>query len=246
MKLKNILKRICYILGGLLMFSCSVKQQIVLNPDGSGQVESSVFMEDFFLTTLTDLTDLGQAGEGGKSPLDAGSIEGELALNPCFSNISVTSPSEGEYQGALSFRHIEELFSVSEKNSNPVISHRELGAEERQLILKINDDNFQQIFELFPVLKDPGFQYFLPEEGLSREEYREMLLFIFEDGAPEELLKSLINQASLDLIIRVNGLITEQTGGRKLSPESMRIRIPLLDLLLHENELYYSLTYESR
>ncbi len=246
MNWKITLRHFFCILGGVLLFSCSVKQQIYLNPDGSGQVESSVFMEDFFLRTLKDLTELGQEEEEGKSPLDAASIAGELSLNPYFSEVRVASPSEGEYAGSLSFRHIEELFAASGQSSNPVISHRELKDGERKLVLRINSDNFQQLFELFPVLRDPGFQYFLPEEGISREEYREMLLFIFEDGASGEILESLIDQAALDLIIRINGRITDQTGGWKLNPETLRIRIPLLDLLLHKEELFYSLTYQSR
>jgi hypothetical protein len=246
MNWKKILRLFQISLGGIFLFSCSVSQQITLNPDGSGQVESSVFMEDFFLTTLKDLTDLGQAGEGGKSPLEADTIAGELTLNPYFDDVRVSSPAEGEYRGELSFRHIEELFAVSGRNSNPVIRHEELENGQRRLVLRVDDDNFQQIFQLFPVLKDPGFQYFLPEPDISREEYEEMLLFIFEDGASEALLKSLIRQASLDLIIRVNGRITDQQGGRKLNPDTLKIRIPLLDLLLHEEELIYSLTYQSR
>ena len=228
------------------MFSCSVNQQISLNPDGSGRVESSVFMEDFFLTALKDLTALGQAEEG-KSPLDPDSIAEGLAVNPYFSEISVHSSREGEYSGALSFHHIEELFdAASGQTENPVISHRKRTDGKGELILRINDDNFQQIFQLFPVLKDPGFQYFLPEEEISREEYREMLLFIFEDGAPELALKRLIDGAALDLIIKVEGEITEQTGGRILNPDTLQIHLPLLDLLLHENELYYSLIYIQR
>lgn len=246
MNWKKILRLFKISLGAMLLFSCSVSQQITLNPDGSGQVESSVFMEDFFLSTLKDLTDLGQAGEGEKSPLEADSIEGELTLNPYFDGVRVVSPTDGEYRGELSFRRIEELFAVSGQSANPVISHIEQANGSRKLVLRVDDDNFQQIFQLFPVLKDPGFQYFLPEPDIPREEYEEMLLFIFEDGAPEELLKSLIRQASLDLIIKVNGRITDQQGGRKLSPDTLKIRIPLLDLLLHEEELIYSLTYQSR
>ena len=180
MNWKRTLKLFYCLSGALLLFSCSVNQQISLNPDGSGQVETSVFMEDFFLTTLKDLTDLGQAGESGQSPLEADSIAGELSLNPYFSKVSVSSPDEGQYRGSLSFRHIEELFAASDQSSNPVISHSELENGKRRLVLKINDDNFQQIFQLFPVLTDPGFQYFLPEPGISRDEYREMLLFILK------------------------------------------------------------------
>ncbi|MDC7235688.1 MAG: hypothetical protein PQJ58_20865 [Spirochaetales bacterium] len=229
-----------------LLLSCAVDQQINLNNDGSGTVESGVYLESFFLTTLQDLTDLNNSGTNGGNRLEADSIAAEMAQNPFFSDIRVESPSEGQYTGSLKFNHIEELFlSAGGSPENRILEYSDLGGGEKQLDIRINYDNFNQIFQLFPMLQDPGFQYFLPERSISEAEYTDMLLFLFEDseGISERALKSLIRTASLKLLISVDGTITEQQGGQKLNDSTMRISLPLVKLLLHKEEISYSLRY---
>lgn len=137
--------------------------------------------------------------------------------------------------------------SAGESSNNNILTYSELGGGIQQLDIRINDDNFNQIFQLFPMLQDPGFQYFLPEKNISEAEYTEMLLFIFEDseGITERTLKSLIRTASLKLLITVDGTIVEQTGGQKLNNSTMRISLPLVKLLLHKEDINYSLRYRS-
>lgn len=219
-----------------------------MNRDGSGTVESGVYLESFFLTTLKDLTDLNNSGANGTNRLEADSIASEIAQNPFFSDIRVESPAEGQYTGSLRFNHIEELFmSAGSSSQNNIFTYSDRGAGIRQLDISINDENFNQIFQLFPVLQDPGFQYFMPEQNISESEYTEMLLFIFEgsEDISERVLKSLIRTASLKLLISVDGTIVEQTGGQKLNDSTMRISLPLVKLLLHKEDINYTLRYRS-
>lgn len=220
----------------------------MLNQDGSGTVESGVYLESFFLTTLQDLTDLSNSGTNGTNRLEANTIAAEIAQNPFFSDIRVESPGKGQYTGSLKFNHIEELFmSAGKPSANNIFTYTQLGGGIQQLDIRINDENFDQIFQLFPMLQDPGFQYFMPENNISEAEYTEMLLFIFEDseGITERTLKSLIRTASLKLLITVDGTIVEQTGGQKLNSSTMRISLPLVKLLLHKEDINYSLRYRS-
>jgi hypothetical protein len=247
------------ILLSFFLYSCSVNQQIYLNPDGSGRVESSVFLENFFLTTLNDLTDLENSGPDKQNRLAPETIEAELKLNPYLTDINVESPQKGEYSGSLGFNHIEELFlsassmttgvqtGTSQGREN-ILDYQELSPGIHKLSISINDKNFQQLFQLFPMLQDPGFQYFLPDQSISESEYQEMLFFIFEDvqGIEERTLRSLLKSASLDLLITVEGQILEQEGGQMLNNSTMRISLPLVKLLLHKEDILYSLTYKSR
>lgn len=228
--------------------SCAVDQQINLNRDGSGTVESGVYLESFFLTTLQDLTDLSHSGNNGTNRLEADSIASEIGQNPFFSDIRVESPAEGQYTGSLRFNHIEELFmSAGSSSQNNIFTYTQKGGGIQQLDIRINDENFDQIFQLFPMLQDPGFQYFMPEDNISETEYTEMLLFIFEgnEDISERVLKSLIRTASLKLLISVDGTIVEQTGGQKLNDSTMRISLPLVKLLLHKEDINYTLRYKS-
>ena len=202
-------------------------------------------LENFFLSTLQDLTDLSSPSGNGLSPMDPDSIAGELRKNPYFKNVVVSSPGEGLYQGGLNFREIEELF-YNEDGSSGSIALFEENARDSTLSIRISKDNFSELFRLFPVLQDPGFQYFLPEETISRMEYIDMLQFLFEDrftGNQQEL-KTRIERASLSLSLLTGGDITSHTGGSLAGARLWKVEVPLLDLLLHDRELFYSVTFK--
>ncbi len=233
-----------FLLSGILFFaSCSISQNIVLNPDGSGSVSSSVHLEDFYLTALEDLTDLGGGGEDSR--LAPRNITAELSLNPFFSDIEVLSSEKGVYRGHLQFRDIEALFSVTGQNrENPVVAYIRRG-DRHSLTFRINHRNFPDLFSLFPALQDPGFQYFLPEQDISAREYKEALVFIFEDRENEAFVKKQLDKAFLDLTIQVKGDILEHQGGTLEGKRKIRFILPLLKLLLHKEEIHYSLTYKA-
>ena len=225
--------------------SCSVRQEILLNINGSGEFTGRVILDDFYLGTLLDLTDLNTPTEGGASPMDPQSVSRELMKNPFFRNVRVQSSGPGLYEGYLEFHEVEKLFYTDQGKPGSVVSFRQNG-ESSTLTIRINKDNFQELFTLFPVLQDPGFQYFLPEKGITRREYTDMLLFLFEDRFEEgdAELETRIIKASLNLTIRTDGRILSYRGGQKTGSGQWEVKIPLLDLLLLEKELYYSVTYQ--
>ncbi len=227
-----------------VLTSCSVYQEIQLDSSGSGQMTGRVLLDDFYLATLRDLTDLSSPAENGRSPMEPDSIAGELRKNPLFLNVLVTAAGPGLYQGGLEFHDIEELFHTPEGVSGSVAAFQK-GSGSSTLTIRINRENFQELFRLFPVLQDPGFQYFLPEESITRQEYKEMLLFLFEDSfqGSEEELETRIEMSSLNLIIVTSGSILSQQGGTLEGEKRWKVEVPLLDLLLHEKELYYSVTF---
>jgi len=229
----------------MILASCSVDQDIFLNSDGSGTVTGRILLDDFYLNTLTDLTDLNAPSEGERTAMDPEMISAELNRNPYLQNIQISSAAPGIYQGQLSFHDVEELFYTDEGVESSVLSFHK-NNENSTLIIRINSDNFQELFRLFPVLQDPGFQYFLPEPSITRSEYIEMLLFLFEDQfdrSEDELLLK-IEKASLNLTIHTDGNIISSEGGSLADDNQWRIEIPLLELLLHRKELFYSLTFK--
>ncbi len=221
-------------------------QQIALNKDGSGSIESNVYLEGFFLNTLKDLTGLSSSGPEGTDRLEPDAIAAEMAMNPFFFDIEVESPAEGTYKGSLKFNHIEELLgSAAASGENNIFNYSSDGGDIHSLEIRINRDNFNQIYQLFPLLQDPGFQYFMPDPGISEAEYSNMLFFIFDgqDGLTESALRTLIRTASLKLIITVDGTITNQKGGQLLNESTMRFTLPLVKLLMQNEDINYSLSY---
>ena len=226
---------------GLLFFmvSCSVHQDIYLDADGSGKVTGRVLLDDFYLNTLEDLTDLSSPSSGSSTPMSPDNIAAELSGNPYFRGVQISSPAPGIYQGGLQFHDVEALFSTEEDGTGTILKF-EKNSGSSTLNLRINSDNFQEMFRLFPMLQDPGFQYFLPEQNISRSEYTEMLLFLFEDQhkGNENELQTRVEKASLDLTIHTNGRILSTIGGERTGDREWKIKLPLLDLLLHRQELF--------
>ncbi len=228
-----------------LLASCSVYQDIYLDSDGSGKATGRVLLDDFYLNTLEDLTDLSSPAPGSSSPMDPDTIAAELSANPYFRGVQISSPAPGIYQGGLQFHNVEALFSTEEGRAGTILGF-ERNSGSSTLNLRINSDNFQEMFRLFPMLQDPGFQYFLPEPDISRSEYTEMLLFLFEDQhkGDEDELQTRVEKASLDLTIHTEGRILSSIGGERTGDREWKIQLPLLDLLLHRQELFYSVTFQ--
>lgn len=229
----------------MILASCSVDQDIFLKADGSGSFTGQILMDEFYLNTLTDLTDLNAPSEGERTAMDPAMISDELNRNPSLQNIQISSETPGVYKGGMEFHDVEELFYTEKGVASSVLVFKK-NRESSTLNIRINSENFQEIFRLLPVLQDPGFQYFLPEPTITRSEYIEMLLFLFEDqfDRSEEELQLKVEKASLNLTIHTDGKILSSKGGLLVDDNQWRIDIPLLDLLLHRKELFYSLTFK--
>lgn len=233
------------LIAAAVLTSCSVDQDIYLNADGSGKVTGRILLDEFYLNTLTDLTDLNTPSGEEISPMDPEMITSELSRNPRLHNIQIHTAGPGIYQGGLGFHDVEDLFNTEDGVPSSILVFQKNGGSST-LSIRINSDNFQELFRLFPLLQDPGFQYFLPESSITRSEYIEMLLFLFEDqfDRSEDELQLKIEKASLNLTIHPDGKILSSEGGTLASDNQWNIDIPLLDLLLQEKELFYSLTFK--
>lgn len=214
----------------ILFGSCRVNSQLIIKEDLSGAMENRIELAPFFSEFFFDIFE--------RDPLLA-EIHTSLMLQPGFDSVDLGPTADG-FDNSFTFADFHELS----------LSQGLLTLEENQgvknLSLNINRENWSLLEEMIPMLADPSISYMGPSgsEGLSREEFREMLVYPFDGYAPSwEASMDELNNSYIHLEIEVEGEILQVENCTKLSSSRVRIEIPLFDLLMLDSPLSYALSY---
>ena len=223
-----------------VMSSCAVKNEISISTDGAGTATMAAELDEnlvFYLQSMAELTD--DAPADGRI-FNTEEISAEIEKNPGLTVISITNDDDSSINGEVRYTNIEQLIAETEETLNrPIITFREYGAE-KEISIYIDIDNFTDIAPLFPVVEEPLFMTFGPLEnqGLSESEYLEMMEYALGDGGGR-----LIKESVIQTVIRVDGRIISQKGGRKESDSTVVFETPLIRLLLLDKPVEYSIRF---
>ncbi len=234
-------KIIMAILVLLLLFSCSMKQEIYLEKDGSGTADVEISLRHFVLTTITDLAEVSPDVDPDEL-LDPDKIAESMMKNPEITNVSAARPLKNKLNMSFDFGSIDRLFNQTENDvQNSGLFLIENLGDETKLTFRINKDTYKGFSKVIPNIDDPTMAALAPDPDIdiSEAEYLDMIEFFFGDDGPEGVMDSM-----LDLIINVNGTIINQTGGTRLNDSKVEFNIPLIRILLLDQELVYSITYK--
>lgn len=107
--------------------------------------------------------------------------------------------------------------------------------------LVLNRETVSSLLAENEAFDNPLIESFGPAstEGMSRSDYLDMMEF-----AMGEESRMGISESRLSVNVRTAGTVTGQKGGTRTGDDSVRFDIPLLDLLMLEKELRYSLSYK--
>jgi len=240
--MKRVLYLLCAILVILIFSTCTIKQEVELERDGSGRVDFHIEIERFFLDYLLDMAELtGELELSEQSTIfDIEKIKAGLNQKPGVTVTRLASPIPEVVEGSFTFRNIEEVF-----NNEALLTKADVMGFIREdngksLKLHLDRGNFEHIYSLFPMLANPVVESFGPleNEDTSEEEYLEMIKFALGEEAPEGIRNSFIN-----LDIKVNGRLLCQSGGT-INKEGVSFQIPLIRVLLLDQPLDYSITFD--
>ncbi len=239
-------KRVLYFLFAILVIliftACTIKQEVELEKDGSGRVDFHIEIERFFLDYLLDMAELtGELELSEQSTIfDIDKIRTDLNQKPGVTVTRLASPAPEVVEGSFTFRNIEEVF-----NNEALLTQAEVMAFTREdnvksLKLHLDRGNFKHIYSLFPILANPVVESFGPmkNEDTSEKEYLEMMDFALGEEGPEG-----IRNSSIDLVIKINGRLLSQLGGI-INKEGVSFQIPLIRVLLLDQPLDYSITFD--
>ena len=230
-----------------LLASCSIRQELLLNLDGSGTSTLDVELKPLFMNYYADLASGLSQSFDPKNPriFDIEATRRNFAGQSGLELLSVQTPDPRSLQLAFRFKDVSSMVKSQDQRVRDVVSVTRNGNRET-LRLYLDGKNVASLLKLTPNGESRVSKMLLPPEGkaLSEEEYLDHLAWALEDYAGTEDVKTILRSASVDLGIKVKGRIVEQSGGKLRGESEVRFSIPLIRLFTLKTPLEYLLTYE--
>ncbi len=219
------------------LMSCVVTEDLSINNDESGSSNIAISVEDFFIDVLNDFSEF-STDENDKPIMDLAieDTSNKLIKNATTTNVLFTKVGKNSYVGSFDFTSLSTLIS-------------DLGETENQTILTLNNNklnfyldlnNYNQLTKAIPFLADPNFEPFGPEynEGLSEDDYLEMISFMLGEEGPDA-----IRNSTITLNFETPAPIKTFSSGTKVSDNQFTYSFPLIDFLLLAKPLQFELTW---
>jgi len=218
---------------------CAIRQEALVEVDGSGSVRFHIEVEPFFLETMLEMAEFsGESMEEGVL-FDLEKITEDFRKKPTVELVALNSPAPEILDGEFRFQDVQEVFrGEAELRESGVVTFSR-SDKESSIRFYLDRDNFVQVSSFLTFLENPFFSMFSPveNEGTTQDEYLEMMEFVFgEEGPPA------IRESTIQVRIEVKGKILSQSGGRVIG-RSVIYEIPLLEVLLLAEPLEYSLSF---
>jgi hypothetical protein len=254
--MKRITKRITFLLtvilfvAGALLSSCSVRQEIYLENDGSGVTLVGIDLSEMLVEYFTELMELGTGGR--QAPVfDLGKMRATFADIPDISLVEANTMDRGKLATMIQYQDIQSIF-----HEHVGESVREAASFEKQnkrytLQLYLDRANYGAIVDRMIQLAS------LEEQrdyisGLLQPGDEETILGIYEyafaEYTGEKTVREIIEQSEVVVDVYVRGEIVEHSGGEPIPgkneyQQGLRYTIPLLEILTLEEPLTYSLVF---
>ena len=234
-------------LGVVLMgaLSCTMKQDITIDGDGSGSVVIDIALAGYLTDVVDQMQALLQPGkslpENEEPFFDTEAIRADLEGRNGVELIGLESPSRGDLRGEIRFDDISRILQKTEGSAAARLIRFERHDGTSKLTVLIDRTTIEALLSENPSFNNPLVELFGPAttEGLSEEDYLDMMGFALGEESRRGILDS-----SLDLTVSVAGRVVDQKGGVVVDEKTVRYGIPLLPLLMLKDPIEYSLRYE--
>lgn len=208
-----------------LLVSCSVTERLSLSESGEQKSTASVEVSDFFIDVAADFDEF---NDPANPRISFQKLMEEIrdSLQYSGSTYDVTLNENDGHHDTLgfSFPDIQSLFEAFGGEAQDILL-----VDDKTLVMHLGMDNWEQMEKIVPLLADDHFQPFGPRynQGMSAEEYGEMLDFMLGDGASDDLQKSTVS-----LTIHTPADITWCRNMTQKTGTEATLTFPLVDLLL--------------
>ena len=235
------MKWVMVVIFGVLMAGaggCSVSQQLDLQVDGSGEIRLAVDLDRVFQEYYRDLSGSESIEAGGI--FDPVEIERVLHGQPGLQVREVLVPEPGRLEVSLQLQDVEQLFH---DDALPQILIFTRSADRAGLEIQVGRNDLPRFLQLSPVGDSPMVEYLLPPgSSLSRSDYIDYLSWALEEYEGSIPIARVIESAAIELRVRPQGEILVQRGGEVVDG-TVVFRIPVIDLVLADSPLQYSLEF---
>lgn len=251
----------------LLLAGCSMRQRLVINPNGSGSADIHIVVGPLLATYIDDIMQsLGPTAGGGSPPLfDLAKIRTAVEGMPGVKLESLSSPSRGSLALRFRFDHVNALVPAAEKavggsgagggtsggkgtgsvsggGSSPIELTEHDGVHTLRLVL--SRSSLKAVEALPPFRGDPLLLSLGPQPGqhYTKAEYLSNLQYAFAGYASKEQVRKALAGASVDITLKVKGTIVSHSGGVR-SGDEVSYHIPLIEIATLEHPIELSVSF---
>ena len=220
-----------------LFSSCSVTQSFSLSKSGGSSL-SDIKVDQFFLDVLEDFSDF--TPQGDYSIMDEAMVNFADKLNSSSASSNVKLRTDGNstrYIISLDFSSLEKL--VADLNGGK--GNSLLAISDNKMTLNLAYDNYEELEDVIPFLSYPNFEVYGPRysNGMSEEEYMDMISFLLGEDGPEALKKSFVS-----IEIETPGDITAIKGAMKTGERKAVYSFPVVDFLTLNTPLSFTIEWK--
>jgi hypothetical protein len=239
--MRRLLALVSAAVAALLLSSCSIRQEVRLEASGSGAVSMRITLQKLFMDYIADLSELTGQQTGGQV-FDLEGIRKGFAERSDVELKRIASPTPDVLEMDLSFRSIEQVFAGEQKlKGAPIVTFAKTG-DGQTLRFHLDRQNFAQVTEFLPFLRNPLFEGLGPQEGdnTTEAEYLELIDLALGAGGAAALKAS-----AIETQVSVKGKVVSQSGGTAgANGSSVVYKVPLIRVLLLDKPLDYSLAFK--
>jgi hypothetical protein len=223
-----------------LFSSCTINQEVFIEADSSGAVHFDIEVEEFFNEVVEDFTVFAPEEESDVTQMNIDDIQDSLNKSPYTRYAVLEEIVENRYVGTFQFVDASLFFNDVEDELNLEDLFTFEKSDDTTLSFYLDMDNYAELTELIPLLKDPSFSIFGPEEnvGVSEADYLDMISYLLGEEGPDAVMRS-----NISLIMNTDSPIKSHKGGTVITDTQIRFDIPMIDFLLLAQPISYSVTW---
>ncbi len=229
----------------LSVTSCAMKQEIFLDPDGSGRVDFDIKLAPYFTEVVTQLSDLIPDEDRKRMAdgqfFDLAKIRNDFSKRSGVRLESLESSTPEKLTGSFYFSDINTAVTDAGKTKNPgIFSFKKDGGVSR-LSVRISIDTIGELLRQNPSLNSPLMENFGPlaNQDLSESDYLDMMEYMLGEESRQGIMDSRV-----DITVKVKGRIISQTGGIQSGSSVVKFSIPLIKILVLKEPLDYSVSFK--
>jgi hypothetical protein len=226
----------------LLVSGCTAEQSVTLETGMAGSSRMEIRLADYLVSYIRDLS--ASVGVETERIFEPAAIEAQFEQLGSIDLEEVQVPEVGRL--ILTLRFDDLAAALEDPASAAPLTVQSTSSEELHLRLELTPGILDSVIAMSPWEGTLMADILLPPDRteMSGDEYIDYLVWALEEYEEPRRIRRSLEEAAVDLRVRVPGRIQRQVGGRRAEDGSyVRYRVPVVDLVTLDEAQVYELWY---